>query len=56
MPKSVTKSRIIENFDVFDFKLDDNDVQYMDSLNKNQRVCPLTDFKDHKYYAFNDEF
>lgn len=56
VPKSVTKKRIIENIDIFDFKLDREDVAYMDSLNKNQRVCPVTPFEDHKHYPFGIEF
>ncbi|KAJ8912892.1 hypothetical protein NQ315_011215 [Exocentrus adspersus] len=56
IPKSVTKSRIIENIDVFDFTLDPEDVAYLDSCNKNQRVCPLSMFQDHKYYSFNSEY
>ncbi|XP_008200953.2 aldo-keto reductase family 1 member B1 [Tribolium castaneum] len=52
VPKSVTKSRIIENIDIFDFKLDAGDVAYLDSCNKNQRVCPLSEFSAHKYYSF----
>ncbi|XP_030755448.1 aldo-keto reductase AKR2E4 [Sitophilus oryzae] len=56
IPKSVTKSRIVENIDIFDFTLSKEDIAYLDSCNKNKRVCPLTDFKDHKYYSFNAEF
>lgn len=56
IPKSVTKSRIIENFDIFDFDLDSEDVAYLDSCNKNQRVSPMTQCKNHKYYSFNIEF
>ncbi|KAJ8944861.1 hypothetical protein NQ314_009351 [Rhamnusium bicolor] len=55
IPKSVTKSRIIENIDI-DFTLDPEDVAYLDSCNKNQRVCPLAEFKNHKYYSFNTEY
>lgn len=56
IPKSVTKSRIAENFQVLDFALDREDVAYLDSCNKNQRVCPLSMFADHKYYPFGIEF
>ncbi|KAJ8940453.1 hypothetical protein NQ318_007154 [Aromia moschata] len=56
IPKSVTKSRIIENIDIFDFKFDPEDVAYLDSCNKNQRVCPLSEFDTHKYYSFHTEY
>lgn len=56
LPKSVTKSRIKENFEIFDFKLDSEDLAYLDSCNKNQRVCPLSMFSDHKDYPFNIEY
>lgn len=56
IPKSVTPSRIKENFDIFDFTLDLEDVTVLDSFNKNKRVVPLSDFADHKYYSFNAEF
>lgn len=56
IPKSITKSRIIENIDIFDFDLDEEDVKYLDSLNKKQRICPLSMFADHKYYPFSIEY
>ncbi|MGX6979504.1 aldo/keto reductase [Vagococcus elongatus] len=37
IPKSVTKSRIIENGSVFDFQLTDEDMAKIDGLNKNER-------------------
>uniref|UniRef100_V5GT06 1,5-anhydro-D-fructose reductase n=1 Tax=Anoplophora glabripennis TaxID=217634 RepID=V5GT06_ANOGL len=52
IPKSVTKSRILENFDIFDFELEQKDVAYLDSCNTNQRVSPMSVYKDHKYYPF----
>lgn len=56
VPKSVTPTRIKENFEIFDFQLDENDIQYLDSCNKNQRVCPLAEFKNHPHYPFNIPF
>lgn len=56
VPKSVTKARIIENISFFGIELDQEDIDYLNSLNKNDRVCGLWDFKDHKYFPFNEEY
>jgi 2,5-diketo-D-gluconate reductase A len=40
IPKSVTPSRIAENFDVFDFALTDDDMAAIATLNKNERTGP----------------
>lgn len=39
IPKSVTKSRIQENLNIFDFTLAPEDVSYIDSFDCNGRVC-----------------
>lgn len=41
IPKSVTKSRIISNFDVFNFELDSEDMDAIDSIDCNGRLCVL---------------
>ena len=38
LPKSVTPSRIKENFEVFDFKLNSEDIARIDALNQNIRT------------------
>ena len=42
-PKSVTPSRVKENFDIFDFELSGGDVAEISALNKNQRTGPDPD-------------
>ena len=41
IPKSVTKSRIVENAQIFDFELSAEDVATIDSFDCNGRVCHL---------------
>lgn len=40
IPKSVTKSRIISNINVFDFDLTDDEVKAIDAFERNGRLCP----------------
>jgi len=42
-PKSVTRSRVEENFDLFDFELDESAMAAMSSLNRDQRTGPDPD-------------
>ncbi|KAI4459520.1 aldo/keto reductase [Holotrichia oblita] len=57
VPKSVTKSRIIENFDIFNFELQKNDMDYIDSFDCNGRFVPFTAGLGHPDHPFeNDEF
>lgn len=39
LPKSVTPERIKQNLDIFDFKLDEDDMAKIKSLDKNMRTC-----------------
>lgn len=42
IPKSVTKSRIQENFNIWDFTLSPEDLALLDSFECNGRICPET--------------
>uniref|UniRef100_A0A1A9ZYV7 NADP-dependent oxidoreductase domain-containing protein n=1 Tax=Glossina pallidipes TaxID=7398 RepID=A0A1A9ZYV7_GLOPL len=41
IPKSVTKERIISNFDVFEWSLEEEDAKELDSMNQNKRFITL---------------
>lgn len=58
IPKSVTKSRIIDNFNVLDFTLTEDDIKQVESLDKGAdgRINGELMLKDSKDYPFNDEF
>ena len=55
IPKSINGERIIENGNVFDFKLHTADMQALFAMNKDQRFFPLS-FHDHKYYPFQENY
>ncbi len=46
-PKSVTRARVEENFQLFDFELTDADVQAITALNKDRRTGPDPDTFDY---------
>ena len=64
IPKSVTPSRIKENFETFDFELSSEDVEFLNSFDRNHRFCIpkiVVDGKSvprdgkHAYFPFNEE-
>ncbi|XP_050498288.1 aldo-keto reductase family 1 member B1-like isoform X2 [Diabrotica virgifera virgifera] len=57
IPKSVTKSRIQQNFNIWDFNLTNADVAALNSFDCNGRICPYDDAVTHKDHPFvNDEY
>lgn len=56
IPKSVTPSRIVENFQVFDFDLSEDEMSQITTLNKDYRLSTEDIALKHKYYPFYDEF
>ncbi|CAG0915658.1 unnamed protein product [Notodromas monacha] len=57
IPKSVSKSRLEENINVFDFELTDEDMAALDSFDKGVqgRVCHMNWATDHVYYPFGPD-
>ncbi|KAK8749072.1 hypothetical protein OTU49_015660, partial [Cherax quadricarinatus] len=56
IPKSATKSRIEENFQIWDFQLSSEDIKLLESMECNLRVCAVAETSDHPYYPFHDEY
>jgi aldehyde reductase len=58
IPKSVTKSRIITNFNVFDFELEASDIADIESFECNGRLCPMSGNEHLGHYPFHptDEY
>lgn len=56
IPKSTNKERLRGNIDIFDFELSKEDMNYLNSLNDNNRLITFNADKDNKYYPFKIEF
>lgn len=55
IPKALKSELICENAQVFDFKLDNNDMQEIKKLNKNLRIYTVIEQKGHPCYPFTEE-
>lgn len=53
IPKTVTPSRLVENFGVFDFQLTSDDIAYIDSLDVGGRFVAVADRASARFYPFN---
>lgn len=57
IPKSVTKSRIESNIQVFDFELTDDEIAALEKLDRGYRSCPGDPgFEDNINYPFHIPF
>lgn len=52
IPKSVTPSRIQQNFQSLDVQLNDNDINKLDTLACDYRACTIHFWKNHVHYPF----
>ena len=55
IPKSVTKERIIENSNIFDFELTDDELASLTALKTGERLVALEPMKSCKEFPFNEE-
>ena len=53
--KSVNPDRIISNFDIFDFEIDDHDMKGFDNINYGWRHLLWRETSNHPDYPFKDE-
>ncbi|KAE8613369.1 hypothetical protein XENTR_v10007690 [Xenopus tropicalis] len=56
LAKSFTPARIQQNFQVFDFQLDAEDMKSLDGLNRHLRYVDTTTWSDHPKYPFHEEY
>jgi len=57
IPKTVSKARLAENQNIFDFTLSPEDLAYVNTFNRpDGRVCHLSWNSHHTYYPFATEF
>ncbi|KAL3279330.1 hypothetical protein HHI36_016837 [Cryptolaemus montrouzieri] len=56
VPKSSNKERMKLNLDVFDFKLNDEEISSIDSMNIDYRAVAAKEFLDSDEYPFKEEF
>jgi len=47
IPKSQTPSRIIENGNLFNFKIEEKDIKIIKGMNRNERSCHFLDNKNN---------
>ncbi|XP_014204976.1 1,5-anhydro-D-fructose reductase-like [Copidosoma floridanum] len=53
IPKSITKERIKENFNIFDFALTDEEIKSIQSISTGERVAEMKEAKESIHYPFN---
>jgi len=56
IPKSVTKARIVGNFEVFDFKLTAEDIATLENFGFQERICTMDWDLKAAEYPFHEEY
>ncbi|VDM91939.1 unnamed protein product [Onchocerca ochengi] len=54
IPKSINPDRILENFNIFDFKLTEEEMKQLDSVKTRVRLFLFDLIFDHPWYPFKD--
>ncbi|XP_051580054.1 aldo-keto reductase family 1 member B1 isoform X1 [Myxocyprinus asiaticus] len=52
IPKSTKPHHILENTKIFDFTLDEEDMNALNSLNRDWKACIITQLESHPFYPF----
>ncbi|XP_073706075.1 aldose reductase-related protein 2 [Garra rufa] len=52
IPKSMKPHHILENTKIFDFTLDEEDMNALRSLNRGWKCCIITELESHPFYPF----
>nr|BAN20668.1 aldo-keto reductase [Riptortus pedestris] len=55
IPKTITKSRLHENFNIFDFNISTEDMKSIDELDRNKRLVTFSELSKHKHYPFLED-
>ncbi|OWR43007.1 putative aldo-ketose reductase 1 [Danaus plexippus plexippus] len=53
IPKTITKSRVVENASIFDFQLDASDVETLNALDNGYRTVRPLFWQEYEYYPFD---
>lgn len=56
VPKSTNPDRLLQNINIFDFKLTPDEIKLMEKFNTGRRTVPFEACVNHKYYPFNTDF
>jgi aldehyde reductase len=56
IPTPDDEKQAVENLNIFDFKLSDDEIKFMETFHTGQRSFPLEFCRGHKYFMFNEEF
>jgi len=56
IPKTVSRNRLLENGNLFDFELTPEDIALIDTFDVNGRACHLNWNSHHPHFPFKEDF